>query len=180
MLRSQSNMKLTMSIRNRTYQLKDFVDFGGFLPFNSLGLFPSTLNLHVGGRSWRNPSNFASSTPGRTIPVLFGVHNRFPGKVQPIERWGRKESHRSQVISSAPCSHCYAAQEIGEGTAGGLKGEVTIIFLTPLSVTAERGRLLSIGKNQNFLIQAPTVIGNLNFCNGYTLQRMVRRYERTD
>ena len=84
------------------------------------------------------------------------------------------ERGRSQVISSDPCSHRYAAQEIGEGTAGGLKGEVTIIFLTPLSVDAERCRLLSILKKENFTIQAPTVIGNLNFCDGYISKRRVR------
>ena len=84
------------------------------------------------------------------------------------------ESHRSQVISSDRSSHGDAVQEIGEGTAGGLKGEGTIIFLTPLSVIAERCPLLLILKRENFEIQAPTVIGNLNLYDGYTSQRRVR------
>ncbi len=48
------------------------------------------------------------------------------------------ESRRSQVISSGPPSHCAAVQDLGEGPAGLLKGAGTIIFLTPLSVIAER------------------------------------------
>ena len=47
-------------------------------------------------------------------------------------------------------------------------------LLTPLSVIAERCPLLLILKRENFEIQAPTVIGNLNLYDGYTSQRRVR------
>ena len=59
-------------------------------------------------------------------------------------------SHGSQVISFDPCSHCYFEQEIGQGTAGCLKGEENNRFLTPLSVIAERWRLLLTLKREDF------------------------------
>ena len=89
---------------------------------------------------------------------------------------------KRQVSSNFVCPLLQLLRGIGNWgrNAGDLKGEGTISFLTPLSVIAERCRFLSILKNENFAIQAPAVIGNLNLCDGYTSQRRVRWYERTD
>ena len=73
-------------------------------------------NLHVGGCSWRNPSNFAHLTPGRTISVLLGVQNCCSNKANPIERQ-RLKATGLEKSSPDPCCHSYAVQEIEERTA---------------------------------------------------------------
>ena len=120
------------------------------MPFNSSDFFLPPINLHVGGCSWRNSSNFASRTPVQDnfcsvgSPKLLFRQSHTSWK----DGGGKPQVSSDFVWPSLPLRH--GEQDLGEGTAGLLKGAGTIIFLIPLSVIAERCCLLWILRNENF------------------------------